>query len=333
MVEKNSGLAPHRHPQSPIAVVDVGSNSLCLLIAMVLRSGRMHEVQKLKDVARLRDELGADGVLAEAGIVRLLRAMTSFAAVIEDFGADVRVVATATLRAARNADEVVRRIFEATGLGIEVISGDDEARLAFLGVLEGMGATAGDVVCADVGGGSTELVLGRDGRILHTASVPIGALVVAREWLGPDPVTPESVARARAGIAKALADDLAPFRNRPELQGIATSGTIQRVARIAAALSGQPRVDVDRMALDRAHFAVVLDALQAAQVQEERLRIPGMDPSRADSLLGGALIHAAIADALELPAWTVSMSGLRTGVLADLRNRGAGQATGIRARS
>lgn len=312
----------------PIAVIDVGSNSICLMVALVLRDGRLHVIEKVKDTARLRDEIGADGTLSETGMRRALAALHAFRTVLDVFGAEVRAVATATLRAARNADEFVKRARAETGIEIDIISGDDEARLAFLGVIEGMGAPAGEVICADVGGGSTELVLGRDGRILHTASVPVGALVVTKQWLGADPVPLENVARARREIAAMLAPALQPFRDHAKtlppgrgFQGIATSGTIQRVARIAMALSHQVRQDVDRMSLNHAQFDTVLGAMQAAPTLESRLRIPGMDASRADSLLGGALIHAVVAEALELPAWTVSMSGLRTGVLAEMRDR------------
>ncbi len=311
----------------PIAVIDVGSNSICLMVALVLRDGRLHVIEKVKDTARLRDDIGVDGTLSETGLKRALAALHGFRKILDVFDAEVRAVATATLRAARNADEFVKRARSEAGIEIEIISGDEEARLAFLGVIEGMGAPAGEVVCADVGGGSTELVLGRDGRIVHTASVPVGALVVTRQWLGADPVPLDNVALARREIAAMLAPALQPFvdyaKNLPpgqRFQGIATSGTIQRVARISAALTQQVRQDVDRMPLNHKQFEAVLDALQAAPTLEARLRIPGMDASRADSLLGGALIHAVVAEALALPAWTVSMSGLRTGVLAEMRD-------------
>jgi exopolyphosphatase/guanosine-5'-triphosphate,3'-diphosphate pyrophosphatase len=305
----------------PIAVIDVGSNSICLMIAVPLRDGHLHVVEKLKDTARLRDYIGPDGTLSEAGMLKALAVLSTFRPVLDNFGAQVRAVATATLRAASNAQAFVQRARSEAGIEVEIITGDDEARLAFLGVIEGLGTPQGEVVCADVGGGSTELVLGRDGRVLKTASIPVGALVVTRNWLGPDPVPLDNVHEARRQIAAMLEPALEPFRHHPGLQGIATSGTIQRVARISAALTGQVRQDVDRMALARGQFDAVLSALQAAPTLADRLRIPGMDPSRADSLLGGALIHAVLAESLALPVWTVSMSGLRTGVLAEMRDR------------
>lgn len=305
----------------PIAVIDVGSNSICLMIAVVLRDGRLHVIEKLKDTARLRDYIGAEGTLSDAGLQRALAVLAGFRPVLDNFGAEVRAVATATLRAASNAPEFVQKARSEAGIAVEIISGDEEARLAFLGVIEGMGAPQGQVVCADVGGGSTELVLGRDGKVLHTASIPVGALVVTRSWLGPDPVPLDHVREARRQIAAMLEPALEAFRNLPGLQGIATSGTIQRVARISLALAGQTRQDVDRMPLDRAQFDAVLAALCEAPTLADRLRIPGMDASRADSLLGGALIHAVLAESLALPAWTVSMSGLRMGVLAEMRDR------------
>ena len=304
----------------PIAVIDVGSNSICLMTGLVLRSGRIHVIDKLKDAARMRDELGEDGTLSEAAIERAVALLKVFRTQVDEFDAELRAVATATLRAARNTPEFVERVRQEAGIELEVISGEQEARLAFRGVVEGMGAPPGDVLCADVGGGSTELVLGRDGEVAYTVSIPVGALVVAKQWLGPDPVSPQAVARARKEIDHLLRPALRNFHDLPHLRGIATSGTIQRIARIAAALDGQVRTDVDRMVLGRTEFARVVAALEHAPTQRERLHLPGMDPTRADSLLGGALIHAALADALSLHHWTVSMAGLRMGILAELRD-------------
>jgi exopolyphosphatase/guanosine-5'-triphosphate,3'-diphosphate pyrophosphatase len=315
----------------PLAVIDVGSNSICLLVALPLRDGRLYEVAKRKESAKLRDHIDADSRLSTDGIAKLLAAMREFRSLIDAFDAEVRAVATASLRAAVNAIEVVALVRAETGIALEVISGDTEARLAFRGVTEGLGLLAGEVICIDVGGGSTELVLGRDGQILHTASVPVGALVASRRWLGSDPVAPAAVAQARTGLLEVFAPVLEPFR-RAGIQGIAASGTAQRLGRMLLARTGELRPDVDRLPIARADLAVLLDALAAAPTLAERARLPGMDPSRADSLHGGALIHDVIAGELGLPAWTVSMSGLRVGVLAQLRDASGAAQPGAVAR-
>ena len=306
---------------STVAVVDIGSNSVCLLVARREASGQVSVLDKLKDTPRLRDEIGPDGLLSEVGAARTLAALRLFAQVIGQHNARVRVVATAALRAARNAAEFVARAQEEAGLKVEIVSGDEEARLAFLGALSGLGELDGDSLVADVGGGSTELVLGLNGRAIETMSEPLGALTVTRDWLGPDPVTPQAVERARREVRAMLAPVIGPFRNRPNLRAVATSGTIQRVARIACAQAGDVRADVHGMCLTAPALRQVVHALRAAPKLADRLRIPGMDPTRADILLGGTLVYEALTDLLDLPHWTVSMAGLRMGVIHELLER------------
>ena len=183
------------------------------------------------------------------------------------------------------------------------------------------GVAAASVILFDIGGGSTELVLGLDGRAVQTMSEPLGALTVTRDWLGPDPVSPQAVAYARAQIRAALAPVVGAFRGRPALRAVATSGTIQRVARIACVQAGDPRADVHGLQLTATALRQVVAAMQAAPTLADRLRIPGMDASRADILLGGTLIYEALTDLLDLPLWTVSMAGLRMGVIHELLAR------------
>lgn len=307
--------------RTPIAVVDIGSNSIALLVVAPNDAGGVDVLFKLKDTARLRAHIGADGRLEQGALDRTVALLGDFRHQLDALGAQVRVVATAALRAATNADQLVERARERTGLDIEVISGQQEAELAWLGVLHGMGAVAGRVLCADVGGGSTELLLGEGGRTLHAVSVPLGALVVSQRWLGPDPVLPPAIALARRQVRAQLLPVLAPFRDQHQLSCVGTSGTIQRVARIGRVLAGLPADDLGTSWVQRSELDHVIGLLGAAPSLAQRLEIPGMDPARADGLLGGALIYEALSEELGLPAWRVSLEGLRMGVIAEVLER------------
>lgn len=304
----------------PVAVIDIGSNSMCLLVVARLRDGTLSAVAKHKHVARLRDALDADGNLTPDGCNRCLAALREFARVLENWQVgSVRAVATAALRAARNGEAVVETAARETGIHIDIISGAEEARLAYLGVRHGLGpAAAGAILCADVGGGSSELLVGDGGTVLESVSTPLGALVVARSMLGPDPVGFAQVDHARGLLREAFVEAAGLVgRHRIDL-AVATSGTIQRVARIAQGLGGRTVDDVHRAVLTVPQLQMVIDALATAENQESRLKIPAMDASRADNLLGGALIFEAVAEMLGLKAWTVSMDGLRMGVISEL---------------
>lgn len=316
-------MDPTQPPLSlqPLAVIDIGSNSICLLVLLPLADGGFHTIQKDKDVARLREHLGADGVLAVAGVDRAVAALQRFRLLIDRYAVPYRAVATASLRDASNRTAIVARFRDEAGIDVDVVDGDLEARLAHLGVLRGLGRLDGEVMCADVGGGSTELVLSHSGTVRATASVALGAVGITRDWLGSDPVQADAIERARAHISLSLAPMLVPFRAEAHLRGVATSGTAQRLARIALTAAGTTRDDVHGLRLDAAALDHVTGLLAAAPTQEERLRVPGMDPSRADILLGGALIFEGLTRGLGLGAWTVSMAGLRTGIAADLQAR------------
>lgn len=304
----------------PVAVIDIGSNSMCLLIATRLRDGALVAVAKHKSVARLRDAIDDKGNLTADGVARGLSALRDFAQILDNWNVTrVRAVATAALRAAANGEAFVEQAARQTGLHLEVISGDEEARLAYLGVRHGLGpAASGPILCADVGGGSSELLIGDGGRVITSVSTPIGALVASRELLGPDPVGFDQVDAARVALKQRFADAAQQVGRHPIGLAVATSGTIQRVARIAQALSGRNSDDVHRQVLTYPQLQMVIDALATAENQHTRLNIPAMDSLRADNLLGGALIFEAVADLLSLKAWTISMDGLRMGVLSEL---------------
>jgi exopolyphosphatase/guanosine-5'-triphosphate,3'-diphosphate pyrophosphatase len=303
----------------PVAVIDIGSNSICLLVVRLRHDGTLEILSKIKDDAQLRAQVGPEGRLSSAGVDRMLAVLARFQTEIARLHAEPYAVATAALRASTNARQVVLRIKEEVGLDVHVISGHEEARLAWLGARHAMGHAAddGQILCVDVGGGSTELLLGRRDRAVWASSLPLGAIVVARDLLGPDPVTAKAFAHARHEIREQLQDLAAELRHVGAYRTFATSGTVQRVARIALGLRGEdPRDDVHGFELEASHVHEVVEKLAATRSTAERKAILGMDPSRADTLLGGAMLHEALSEVLHIERWTVSMAGLRMGLVA-----------------
>ena len=312
-------------PDRPIAAIDIGSNSIQITIAR-LTDRTIDVLHREKDVARLAKALGADGFFSNQTLDQTLATLQKFRALADDYGAIVRTTATATVRRARNGDDLIERAATELGLDVQIITGADEGRLVLAGVIHGLPElqTAAPL-CIDVGGGSTELILGAGGRARILASVPIGALVVQRRWLGGDPVGRSSARRASAqlmSLFSARADDM---KRAGFSRVIATGGSAQRIARICRASRGDVTQDVHRDPLSRADIDAVVARLVRSKTHAERLAIPGLDPDRADSLLGGALIFQAVGRLLGVESWTVSMSALRSGLLVDTHralNRG-----------
>lgn len=301
----------------PIAAVDVGSNSIQLTLARVA-GDRVLVIDRIKDAARLGAAIGPDRRLDPATAARAIDTLRRFRAAADEHRAVIRATGTAALRAARDGADFVARVAAETGIAIELISGAEEGRLVLGGVLYGLPALrrAAPMV-VDVGGGSTELIFGREGRAAAVTSVPLGSLVVCRRFIGADPVRRAVARRALGRVMARLADRAADAGRIGFTDAVATGGSIQRIARIACALDGDRRVSVHGYRLDREALAAVIERLTRAPTVAERRRIPGMDPERADTLLGGALVFEALTRLLVLRQWTISMDALRTGLIVD----------------
>lgn len=302
----------------PIAAIDIGSNSIHLTLARVSPAQAIEVLGRHKDAARLAAHLDDRRVLAREAIDRAIRTLRRFRELADAHGAAVRATATATLRAARNGHDFVRRARDEAGIPVELLSGADEARLTYRGVLHGAPHLNGRrLLCIDVGGGSTELLVGDAGRALVIASVPWGSLRVTERLLGPDPYTTAAIRRARHRLADDFAPALATVRTARFEVAIATSGSAQRLGRMVQAARGRSPAGLDGEVLDRGALAEALDRLLRARTRAERLRLPGMDPERADSLAGGALIFETLTRGLSLEAFTLSTAALRTGLVID----------------
>lgn len=301
----------------PIAAVDVGSNSIHLTVARIHADQRVEILLRLKDHARLAASLGADGRLPDEALDRAVATLVRFRDLAAVHGAEIRAAATAAVRRARNGHELIRRAAAEAGIEIRVVSGAEEARLTYRGVLHGRPELNGRrILCVDVGGGSSELLVGEGGRPLVVASVPLGSLLVFHRFLAPEPVRRGDLRFARRQLDQAFARAARAVAATGFEVAVGTSGTIQRLARIAAGLEGRP-VDgeVDGAFLTRETLAAVAARLAAAPTRADRLRIPGLDPERADSLLGGALVFEALTRALPIDGWLVSTAALRTGLI------------------
>ncbi|MBU0550783.1 hypothetical protein KKF91_18715 [Myxococcota bacterium] len=307
-----------------IAAIDIGSNSIHLTLARV-GEREVEIIGRFKDPARLAGELDGDLHLNARSIDKGVATLRRFRELSDVHSACVLAFATATLRKARNRQVFIERAWREAGVKIELISGHAEARLAYRGVLNGLPQLNGArVVCVDVGGGSTEMVIGEGPRVHISASLPVGSLMITTTCLMPDPVTLRDVRQARKVIWDALSPRMEVLRRFGFDHAVATAGTVQRIARIAHRLNGGPRgekINVHGHTLAREELSLVISHLIRAHHHEQRLCIPAMDPERADTLLGGALIFEALMKGLGVDHWRVSMAAFRTGLILEAFER------------
>jgi exopolyphosphatase/guanosine-5'-triphosphate,3'-diphosphate pyrophosphatase len=279
-----------------VAAVDCGTNSLRLLVADVDPArAQVTDVARRMEIVRLGQGVDATGRLAPEALARTTGVLRDYAAVIAASGADaIRMVATSATRDAANAEEFTRRVTEVLGVAPEVLTGAEEARLSFTGATAELAAAAdgGLFLVADIGGGSTEFVLGVAGAVdstSHAISVNIGCVRMTERHLHDDPPTAGQVAAATADIDAALdtVSDAVPAREAGTLIGLA--GSVTTVAGIAM---GLPAYDAARIHHARVSAADVHEVTRSllAQTRAERASIGVMHAGRVDVIGGGALV-------------------------------------------
>ena len=277
-----------------VAAVDCGTNSLRLLVADV-DPGRaeLTDVIRRMEIVRLGQGVDETGRLAPEPLARTMAVLRDYADVIAGSGTQtVRMVATSATRDAGNAAEFVRMVKEVLGVAPEVLTGDEEAVLSFTGATAELaaGPNPGPFLVADIGGGSTEFVLGpAGGRPAHGISVNVGCVRMTERRLHGDPPTDQEVTAAVADIVAAL-DTVAaamPVREARTLIGLA--GSVTTVAAIALGLPAYDAAAIHHARVPAADVRAVTRAL-LGQRRVERAAIGVMHPGRVDVIGGGALI-------------------------------------------
>jgi exopolyphosphatase/guanosine-5'-triphosphate,3'-diphosphate pyrophosphatase len=284
------------------AAIDCGTNSIRLLVADVPEQGRHTDLLRRMEVVRLGQGVDATGRLAPEAIERTRVVLAEYAAAAHDLGAaKVRMVATSATRDARNRDEFFGMVRETLGVDAEVISGDEEAALSFVGAVGDLDPDDGPFVVVDVGGGSTELVVGaiEDGRpVVHGArSVDIGSVRLTERCLPGDPPGPDEIEKARE-VATGILD--AAFEAVP-VSGVRTwvgvAGTITTLSAVAQRLPAYDPDAVHLSRLSRDDLHRLADELLGMS-RAERASHGGIHPGRIDVIGGGALIVDVLAGEL-----------------------------------
>jgi exopolyphosphatase/guanosine-5'-triphosphate,3'-diphosphate pyrophosphatase len=275
------------------AAIDCGTNSIRLLIADVTDSG-LHDVTRQMEIVRLGEGVDRTGRISEAALGRTLDALRRYEQQIAQAGVrGVRMAATSATRDAGNRDDFVSGVREILGVDPEVITGEQEAALSFVGATREIRHLPTPHLVVDIGGGSTEFVLGDERGVLASCSVDIGCVRITERHLHDDPPTAEQIEAAEADIAGAIdkAAETVPLDAAATLIGVA--GTVTTIAGIAADL---PEYDPERIHLSHVS-AVDVDAITHRLLRmprAERAALPVMHPGRVDVIGAGSMILRAV---------------------------------------
>jgi len=301
-------------PAEVMAAVDLGSNSFHMVVARN-QDGEPSIVDRLREMVRLASGLDDEGVLDGASQERALACLRRFGQRLRDMRAhQVRVVGTNTLRRARNADVFLAQAEEALGHPVEVISGIEEARLIYLGVSHYTDSTDGANLVIDIGGGSTELIIGEGYEPQHLESLYVGCVGVSRAHFSDGKLSAKRFERARLAVRLELRPIAATFRRRGWKRAVGSSGTVRAARDVAQALCL-----ADNGVTLAAVEGVIEELIKARHVED--IRLPGLGAERAPVFAGGMAILAEIMSTLKIECLDISSGALREGLLYDMLGR------------
>jgi exopolyphosphatase/guanosine-5'-triphosphate,3'-diphosphate pyrophosphatase len=300
-----------------VAVVDIGTNSTRLLIADV-RDRTVHEVERRSIVTRLGEGVDAGGRLGEAPQQRVLAALDEYAALMDGHRCERRVaVLTSAVRDAVNGQEFADLVRDRYGLEGRTLSGDEEARLTFLGATAGHDPDDPDPLAViDIGGGSTELVVGAGGRVEFHVSMQAGVVRHSERHLSSDPPRPEELEALAADVRSVLEESVPDGVRGRARNAIAVGGTATSAATIELGVDPSDRDAAEGHRLSQDRLSDLLSRLASMPLAERR-EVPGLDPDRAPTIVAGIVILSTVLRFLDLDATEVSEHDILWGVALD----------------
>ncbi|MEU0054268.1 Ppx/GppA phosphatase family protein [Streptomyces sp. NPDC006184] len=298
-----------------LGVLDVGSNTVHLLVVDAHPGARPLPAHSHKADLRLAQLLDGSGAIGEEGVDRLIAVVRDALQAAEDKGVeDLLPFATSAVREATNADDVLTRVADETGVRLQVLTGAEEARLTFLAVRRWFGWSAGKLLVLDIGGGSLEIAYGMDEEPDTAVSLPLGAGRLTAGWLPGDPPAPEEVRVLRRHVRTEIGRHVGEFSRfgAPD-HVVATSKTFKQLARIAGAARSADGLYVQRE-LKRESLEAWVPRL-AGMTTDQRAELPGVSEGRAGQLVAGALVAEAVMDLFGVESLEVCPWALREGVI------------------
>ena len=294
-----------------MGVLDIGSNTGHLLVVDAYRGAPPVPAHSFKETLRLSEHLDGSGAVSAEGIERLVKYVREARAQAEDQGCStVLAFATSAVRDAINSDDVLDAVRESTGVDIDVLPGEDEARLTFLAVRRWFGWSSGRLGVFDIGGGSLELAVGSDEEPSVASSLPLGAGRLTRDWLAAGRDYDDLRRHVRAEIADAAG---AILRGGRFDRAVATSKTFRSLARICGAAPYEDGPYV-RRTLNRADLVTAVNQM-ATLGDDEIATLPGVSMDRAHQMRAGAVVAEATMALFDLDELEICPWALREGVL------------------
>jgi len=295
------------------ASIDIGTNSTLLLVAGRTSDNRLEPIVQYQRTTRLGRDLQRTGEITSEAVYRTCEVLAEYRKILESKGVDsVSVCGTAVFRDAVNGDEALQKIAKASGYTVHALSGEEEARLSFAAACQGLAIEEGPVLLADIGGGSTECILGQEGRVTRTRSFPLGAVTLTDKFRIRDRVAPDNYQALQDHIADVMSAGMQDLPQPVTLVGVA--GTVTTLATIDLYMDDYDPEQVHGHRLNRESLAAIQAYLQRLPLAE-RMEVTGLYRDRADIIMAGLAVLQYIMSAGKFDSILVSDRGLRYGMI------------------
>lgn len=299
-----------------LGIIDVGTNSIHLLIGVLGLTGKFHVILKERDLTRLGEGGLVRGRLTPKAMRRAQEVLRRYASTLKRCRVDeVEAVATSAVREARNGKAFVRQVRKRTGIPLRIISGREEARLIYLGILQAArvrGATA----IVTIGGGSAQVIHGDGGRPDFVASVPLGCARLAQQFIRHDPARPEEADRLVRHARKLWAPVVRRLKRYRARRALGSSATLQQLLEAAYTLTHRGRAGKHELVITQSQLKQMLRWLLGSTAQE-RMQLPGLDPRREDLALPTAAVLLAWMEDAGIRTVRFAPGSLREGLVMD----------------
>lgn len=307
-------------PQSKyLAAIDIGTNSFHMVIVKIEQTTpKFKVIDKVKETVRLGSGTSDMKYLTEDAMNRGMETLRRFKKIAEAYSAPIRAVATSAVREALNQNEFIRRVQAELDIKVEVASGYEEARLIYLGILQALPVHNTSILMMDIGGGSTEYLVGKKREVFYDNSLKLGAIRLTQKFFSHNEITDKNLKACREFVAGSLLPVVRDVRKRKYAVAIGSSGTIMTIAKIIRLQRG----DLSDGSLNGFSFAAkevfaAVKILCDAKTVKQRIKIPGLDSARADIIVGGALILEQSFKLLKIKKMMISEYALREGIILD----------------
>lgn len=311
-----------------IAAIDIGTNSFHMVIAKIDSKKRFTVLTRAKEVVRLGDSSNDMKYISPESMARGVETLKRFKLICDSYKAEVIAVATSATREAINKSEFLEEVHSETGIEINIVSGYEEARLIYLGVLQSLDVYDKRILLVDIGGGSTEFLLGERGEVNYANSVKIGSVRLTRKFNLDKKINRQNLKDAKTFVKNVMNQTVRSVSKEDYDIVIGSSGTINSIGSIIRSekIPGQEYdMKLNGFIIKKKSLHDALDKIYKSETPEERSLIPGLDLKRTDIITAGAVILEQVFSELQLEKMSLSVYALREGIIMDYIQKRSGK--------